>query len=103
MQGTPHQCGAVETLYLHKGEAGFASDCNVFHIGTRKSWRRVFILFDYDNPDHCDSDVLAFKVKKKPFYISLRPNIVMAVHRQATHWIDDYKRGCILPIRTEVC
>ena len=27
MQGTPYQCSTVETLYLHKGEAGFVSDC----------------------------------------------------------------------------
>ena len=75
----------------------------VFHIGTRKAWRRVSILFDYDNPDHYDSDVLAFRVKKTPRYINLTAGMTATVHRQAKRWIDDHKRyGSILPIRTEV-
>ncbi len=76
----------------------------VFHIGTRKAWRRVSILFDYDNPDHHDSDVLAFRIKKRTVPIPLRPNMVIDVHNQARRWLEDHKRyGSILPIRTEVC
>lgn len=95
---------AEDDEYFIRAAVDFASGnfSNVFHIGTRKSWRRVSILFDYNNPDHRDSDVLAFRVKKKPFYIYLKPEMVMAVHRQAGRWIDDHKSGCILPIRTEL-
>ncbi|WEW56925.1 hypothetical protein PRK78_002383 [Emydomyces testavorans] len=75
----------------------------VFHIGTRKAWRRVDILFDYDNPDHYDSDVLAFRVKSTPRYVSLTASMIAGVHRHAGYWFDEHKRyGCILPIRTEL-
>ena len=61
----------------------------VFHIGTRTSWRRVSILFDYDNPDHHDSTVLAYRVKKRTFRINLTPDMVKDVHKQANCWIND--------------
>jgi len=91
--------------YFIKRVVEFASgdDSKAFHIGTRKGQRRVSILFDYNNPNHDDSEVLAFEAGKVPRYVHLRADMIERVHWQARRWIDDHKRdGCILPIRTEL-
>ncbi|KAJ2893166.1 hypothetical protein MKZ38_008982 [Zalerion maritima] len=70
-----------------------------FHLLTRKTWRRVYIVFDYDNPNHDDCDVVAFEIKRKTRYANLTADMTANVHKYARYSIDC---GCPFPMRTEL-
>jgi hypothetical protein len=71
-------------------------------LGTVRWPRRVFIVFDYDNPEHLDTcRVLGFKFRPsiKPFYAPAAP-----VHSTVNSWARENER-CHLsfPRQSQVC
>jgi len=61
---------------------------NVVHLGTTKTDRRVHIVFDDSNPDHCTCPVRAFKGKRqKP--IELGKSLTEYLHGRVQQWKDD--------------